>query len=168
MTTDRPDRSRGAVRAQGDSGGMYAEFVIVIVPLLTLALGVLQLTELYTAKVALDHAAANAARSASVVFADDPKFYARGSVNDGRERAIRTAAARALAPFILDGSIRTVDVTYPRGVPKQRGAELALEVRSTYRCGVPLVHRVVCAAGGGTMDLISRGTFASNAANFDY
>jgi Flp pilus assembly protein TadG len=157
--------------ARDDAGATYVELVIVILPVLTLALGILQLTELYTAKIAVDHAAANAARSASVVFADDPKFYGGGGQNQGgdaRTTAVKTAAARALAPFVLDGSIRTVDVTFPDGTSQQRGAPLTAQVESTYRCGVPLVHHIVCAAGGGTLQLAARATFASNAANYEY
>jgi hypothetical protein len=155
-------------RAHGEAGGIYFELLIVFLPVMTLALGVLQLAELYSAKFSLDHAAANAARSASVVFADDPKFYRSGDPEVAKTKAVRTAAARALAPFILDGSIRTVDVSFPKGISQERGAEITVEVRSTYRCGVPLVQRIVCASGSGQMELASRGTFSSTAADFVY
>lgn len=154
--------------ASDERGGIYVEVIVAILPLLSFIFGILQLTQLYTAKMALDHAASNAARSAAVVFADDPKHYAGGGQSaDGQQRAVRTAAARALAPMILDGGIRTVDVRFPQGVPKQRGAEIVAEVHATYRCSVPLVFRVIC-PNGGTRELISRGAFASNAADFVY
>jgi len=164
-------KARSVRALAGDRrGGTYVELLIVILPVLTLALGVLQLTELYTAKLAVDHAAMNAARAASVVFADDPKSYGGEPVNQEgaqRTRAVKTAAARSLAPFVLDGSIRTAEVKFPNGIPKQRGADLTVEVRSTYRCGVPLVYRIVCDSGG-TIELASKATLASNAADFEY
>lgn len=169
MTTraERATQRRGRTRTRGAT---LVEFVIVILPVMTLALTLLQVAELYTAKIALDHAAANAARSASVVMADDPKYYGGEPINTAssqRTRAVKTAAARALAPFVLDGSIRAIDVAFPGGVPARPGADFTVEVRATYRCGVPLVHRLVC-SGGGVTALASRATFASNAASFGY
>lgn len=152
-------------------GGAYVEFLIVILPLLTLALGIFQLSQLYTAKLAVDHAAANAARAATVVMSDDPKYYGGEAVNSAgsaRTSAVRLAAARTLAPFVLDGSLRTVDVTFPNGIPTSRGQDLTVQVTSDYRCSVPLVHKFVCSGGNGTLKLIGRATMASNAANFQY
>ena len=152
-----------------DRGGTYVELCIVILPVLAIALGVLQIAELYTAKMALDHAAVNAARSATVVFADDPKFYGGEPANtEGprRKRAVQIAAARSLAPFALDGSIRSADVSFPGGIPTERGAPLTVEVRSNYRCSVPLVHAFACR--GGTLALVGRATLPSNAAAFAY
>jgi Flp pilus assembly protein TadG len=153
-----------------DRGGTYVELLIVILPVLTLALGILQLTQLYSGKVAVDHAAVNAARSATTVFADDPKFYGGEGVNQEggqRTKAVKTAAARSLAPFALDGSIQSVDVTFPGGIPKEIGAPLTVQVKASYRCGVPLVHMIVCGSSGKT-DLIGKATLASNAADFQY
>jgi Flp pilus assembly protein TadG len=153
-----------------DRGGTYVELLIVILPVLTVALGILQLTQLYSGKLAVDHAAVNAARAATTVFADDPKFYGGERVNSAgpqRAAAVRTAAARALAPFALDGSIRSVDVTFPGGIPAELGAPFAVQVTASYRCGVPLAYRIVCGASG-KIDLIGSATLASNAADYEY
>ena len=153
-----------------DRGGTYVELLIVILPVLTLALGILQLTQLYSGKIAVDHAAINAARSATTVFADDPKFYGGERINQEgpqRTKAVKTAAARSLAPFLLDGSIRTADVTFPRGIPTQLGEPFTVEVHASYRCGVPLVHMIVCGSTG-KMDLLGKATLAANAADFEY
>ena len=155
---------------QDTRGAVYVELLIAIIPVLTLAMGIFQLTELYTAKVLVDHAAVSAARSAITVFADDPKFYGGEPANEERPRraaAVRTAALRAMAPFIMDGSLRTADVTFPDGVPKTRGAPLTVEVRSTYLCRVMLVQRIVC-SGSGTRALVGRATLPAMAADFTY
>jgi len=156
--------------ASDDRGGTYVEFLIVILPVLTLALGVLQLSQLYAAKMSLDHAAVNAARSATVVMSDDPKYYGGEPVNtEGTKRteAVRTAAARSMAPFVLDGSIQSADVKFPNGIPRQKGEDLTVEVHSRYRCGVPLVYRIVCDSNG-FRNIVGRATIASNAASFTY
>lgn len=161
-------KDRGSLR-RDERGGTYVELCIVILPVLAIALGVLQIAELYTAKMALDHAAVNAARSASVVFADDPRSYGGEPVNtEGtrRKRAVQIAAARSLAPFALDGSIRSAEVSFPNGIPKQKGQALTVEVRSSYRCSAPLVHAFACR--GGTLALVGKATLPSNAADFDY
>lgn len=158
------------MRLRGDErGGTYVELCIVILPVLATALGVLQLAELYTAKMALDHAAVNAARSATTVFADDPRFYGGEPANtEGprRTRAVQIAAARSLAPFALDGSLRNADVSFPNGIPKEKGGALTVVVRSNYRCSVPLVHAFACPSG--TLTLVAKATLASNAADFQY
>ena len=163
--------TRAAARlARDDRGGTYVEFLIVILPVLTFALGILQLVQLYTAKMAVDHAAANAARSASVVFPDDPKYYGDEPINregDRRTAAVRLAALRTVAPYVLDGSIQALDVRFPDGVPRTLGADVTVEVEAKFRCSVPLVHRIVC-WNHGVATLGSRQTFASQAASFSY
>ncbi len=162
--------SRLAALARDERGGTYGEFLIVIIPMLAFGLGIFQLSELYTAKMAVDHAALNAARSASVVFADDPKSYGGEGTNresEKRSAAVRLAALRTVAPYVLDGSIQSLDVKYPDGVPTHAGAPMTVEVRAKFRCSVPLVHRIVC-VDGGMKEIASRQTFASQAASFSY
>lgn len=162
--------SAAAALARDERGGTYGEFLIVIIPVLAFGLGIFQLAQLYTAKMAVDHAAVNAARSASVVFADDPKNYGDEPANrEGQKRsaAVRLAALRTVAPYVLDGSIQSLDVKYPDGIPTSPGAPMTVEVSATFRCSVPLVHRIVC-FDGGTKQIGSRQTFASQAASFGY
>ena len=163
----RPVRREGL--AHDTRGAALAELVIVIIPFLTFALGIVQLIELYTGKLLVDHAAVHAARSATVVFPDDPVRYGGEPVNaetPRRTAAVRLSAARAISPFLLDGTMRTVDVSFPSGIPKERGASLTVEVRSAYRCGVPLVYRLVCP--GGTVELVGRSTLPSHSADYQY
>lgn len=151
-------------------GAVYAEFIIVIMPVLALALGIFQLTQLYTGRSALDHAAVAAARSAIVVFPDDPRLYGGERVNTQGSRrvaAVRLAALRATAPSILDGNLKTVEVSFPAGLPTTRGEPIVVEVRATFRCRVPLVSRVVCTSGG-TMPLVSRASLPTQLADFEY
>jgi hypothetical protein len=153
-----------------ERGGTYSEFLIVIIPILAFGLGILQLSQLFATQMAVDHATVNAARSAGVVLADDPKFYGGEPANkEGTRRtaAVRLAALRSLAPYVLDGSIQAVDVSFPDGVPQQRGRAMTVEVKATFRCSVPLVARVVC-QNGGTKALVSRQKFASQAAAYAF
>jgi len=161
-------RSAHLVRDQ--RGAVYAEFVIVIMPLMALALGIFQLTQLYTGRSALDHAAVSAARSAIVVFPDDPRLYGGEPVNtlgSRRVAAVRLAALRAMAPSVLDGNVQTADISFPAGLPTERGEPILVELRATFRCRVPLVARVVC-TGSGRMDLVSRASLPTQLADFQY
>ncbi len=151
-------------------GAIFVELAIAIIPFLLFAMGIFQLTELYSAKILVDHAAMSAARSAITVFPDDPRFYGGEAPNrEGARRtaAVRMASLRAMAPFVLDGSLRSTSITFPDGVPRTRGAPLTVEVRATYVCRVMLVQRVVCSAGG-TRQLVGRATLPSMAADYQY
>lgn len=153
-----------------ERGGTYAEFVLAIIPVLMLSLGILQLTELYTAKLLVDHASLAAARSAVVVFADDPRSYAGEGVatlGPRRTEAIRLSALRAMAPFVVDGSFTTVRVEYPDGAGTGFGSAITAEVHATYRCRVPLVSPVACGTTG-ERELVSKMTLPSLTARFSY
>lgn len=56
------------------------EFLIAFMPIFTLFMGLLQIMVLYSARIMTQHAATRAARTASVVIDDDPRYY------DGDER----------------------------------------------------------------------------------
>lgn len=112
-------------------GAVYVEFLIAFIPVLTFFLCVLQLAMLYTAKLYVDHAAVVAARSAAVVFGDDPKDFGNTPINQLSERrrdAVRRAALLALAPLVLDGTVLSLNIVYPN--PAQSGGADALTDRS--------------------------------------
>lgn len=141
-------------------GGTYAEWVIAIMPLLTLAMGILQLEEIYTGQMLLDHAATAAARSAAVVVPDDPSHYATE-----KTQAVEVAALRAMAPYVTDGSFESVR-TSPAAAGA-RGSPVEIEVRATYACKVMLADVLVCGLSR-RRELVARGRFVSQAARFAY
>jgi len=108
----------GTLRRLGSRGAAYVEFLVVVVPLLTLFLGITQLALIYGADLLVQHAAAKAVRAAVVILPDDHEeadyagvplnqvgtggaafsAYA-GAPDGGRLAAIRDAARITLAPI---------------------------------------------------------------------
>lgn len=151
-------------------GGVLAEFVVVLLPFMTLWLGIWQLTLTYAGRSALDHAAKCAARSASTVLPDDPRYYANEpvySLGARRVAAVRLAALRAAAPSVLDGDLRTLDVGFPTGVPRRRGEVVTVEVRAKFRCRVFVVNRIMCGASR-SVDMVARASMPIQAADYEY
>jgi hypothetical protein len=101
-------------------GAVFVEFLIAFLPVFTFFLCLLQLGLLFAVRLVVEHAATNAARAAAVIIGDDPKRYGNQAMNkvekrDGNRRyvAIRDAVTLSVAPFILDGTIDSVDVDFP-------------------------------------------------------
>ena len=67
--------SEKSTLATSARGVVYVEFLLCFIPVFMLFLGVVQLALISGAKLVVKHAAYRGARSASVVLADDPKFY---------------------------------------------------------------------------------------------
>lgn len=63
---------------------MYVEFLIVLMPLLTLWLGMLQLALLYIGHLVVQHASVTACRAAIVVLDDDPGDYGADAPERGK------------------------------------------------------------------------------------
>jgi hypothetical protein len=69
-------------------GVVLVEFLIAFIPVFVLFLAIVQLALIAAAQLIVRHAAYAAARSATVVLDDDPRFYAgaaRGSLSAGRD-----------------------------------------------------------------------------------
>jgi hypothetical protein len=108
------------------------EFLIAFLPVFTFFLCLVQLALLYAVRLVVEHAATNTARAAAVIIGDDPQRYnasknSNGNVinpsdsNDERVKQIRQAALLTLAPYILNGTIHSMDVEFPP--PGQPGGE---------------------------------------------
>ncbi|MFW6031233.1 MAG: TadE/TadG family type IV pilus assembly protein [Myxococcota bacterium] len=63
---------------------MYVEFLVVLMPLLTLWLGMLQLALLYIGQLVVQHASVTACRAAIVVLDDDPGDYGADAPERGK------------------------------------------------------------------------------------
>ncbi len=67
---------------QDTDGAIYVEFLIVFIPFFIMVLGIMQIALMYAAHLAVQHAAASAARSAIVVFPDCEYRYDGAPQND--------------------------------------------------------------------------------------
>jgi hypothetical protein len=153
--------------ASGTEGAVFVEFLVAFLPVLTMFLCLVQLALLFAVRLAVEHAAVVSARAAAVVIGDDPKAY-QGQVeamnevrpNTGaRYNTIRRAALLTLAPFIADGTIRSVDVLFPspnepggptqsdpRWNPMARGNidKVRVRIRVEAICKIALASRIAC------------------------
>ena len=73
--------------ARDERGVVYVEFLLAFVPLFTLFLGIAQLVLLWGGRLVVGHAASRAARTASVVLDDDPRYYDHEPRNADHGRA---------------------------------------------------------------------------------
>ena len=132
------------------------ESLIVLLPTLYLFLATLQLIELFAGNLIVRHAAWMAARSASVVLADDKAKYDT-DINTfaGKRRADVTTAARmilaAKPQFDLDSTSVAIEGASGTG-------PLTATVRSQFRCFARFVN-VVC-GGSDSIELVGRARHA--------
>jgi hypothetical protein len=169
---------RGVARLRTASeGAAFVEFLIAFLPVYVFFLCLIQLALLFSVRLVTEHAAVNAARAAAVVIGDDPARYGGEKphvLTAGRGRrfqSIRNAALSSLAPFILNGTIQNVEVSFPREeqpggqgragaiafAPMQQHAvskvRVQLEVEAACRIG--FANRIACPLlGGGVKSLL--------------
>jgi hypothetical protein len=181
-------------RLPRDAGAVYVEFLIAFMPLLILFMCLWQMSRMYTTSLAVQHAATTAARSGAVVFADDPANYGGepvGQVAAKRRQAVEGAALLPLSPFILDGSLVSVKVTFPsQGGASQPGANdertqfnpsdpttgddshrvdfVRVRVETTFRCRIPLADRIACNPFTRTRTISREAAFPYQGASFTY
>lgn len=173
----------------GTRGAVYVEFLIAFMPLLILFMCLWQMSRMYTTSLAVQHAAVLAARSGAVVFADDPASYggeAVGQVTTKRKQAVEGAALIPLSPFILDGSLVSVDVTYPSqpGGSGERSSFnpsdpttsddsarvdfVRVRVATTFRCRIPLADRIACDPVTRTRTITREAAYPYQGASYTY
>ncbi len=151
------------VFARDEKGAVYVEFLIAFLPVLVFFLCLLQLALLFTTKLYVEHASVVAARSAAVMFGDDPQFHENSEQNkltDQRMEAVRRAAVLTLAPLILDGTISRIRIVYPNpnepdGKDMLSGKNIApmsdssvqlvrVRVEAATRCKIAFADRIAC------------------------
>jgi hypothetical protein len=164
-----PSRRRHALAAC--EGAIFVEFLIAFLPVYVFFLCLLQLGLLFTVKLLTEHAAVSAARAAAVVLADDPKRYEQTRAHELREprafrranprySAVRSAAMLALFPLILNGSVQSVDVSFPPAeepggvdpgkvklapMGDQEVSKVRVRVEVTASCRISFANWLLCA-----------------------
>jgi hypothetical protein len=171
-------------------GAVYVEFLIAFMPVLVFFMCLWQMSRMYTTALAVQHAAVIAARSGAVVFADDPQKYNNepvGQISTKRREAVEGAALFALAPFILDGSLTQVKVTFPsapgahdertsfnpssadpNASDGQRVDFVRVHIEATFRCHIPLASRIACSTLTATRTIQRDAAYPYQGASYDY
>jgi len=160
-------RSRG--------GAVYVEFLIAIMPMLTLFWGMMQLNGLLLADLVTRHAAINAVRAAIVCGSQAKDMGMRPHAQDGATLGSSGGCAYEAAKKSLsavhsfgDPPVFTVRID---GASKSGNAPVTATVNASYHCRVPLVGGLVCgllAGGTGGMNVLSRAaTLPNQGATYD-
>ena len=163
--------SRRTVLFRDRRGSVATELIVAFGPLTLFFFAIWQEALLTSGQSLTQHAAIAAARSATVVLADDPARYggsAANSVSPQRAAAVRAAAVRALSPLVFDDTVSDVQVTFPGTTgPLQPGQDVTVRVTATFQCALPLVRSILCDAGGSTR-LVADATLPVHAARYTY
>lgn len=152
-------------------GAVYVEFLIAFMPVFVFFLCLLQLALLFSAKLVVEHAAVSGARSAAVVFGDEPGPYNKTSaqanvLSRGRQDTVRGAVLIALAPLILDDTVAAVGVLYPETSGGKSQSEdtrvtgvmgsgmIRVRVEATVVCKIALANVIACVRLGNSPLLV--------------
>jgi hypothetical protein len=115
------------------------EFVVILVPLMTLFLSMIELSRLAIAHLLLERAAGMAVRACAVIKDQPANCEAEASEADS---LIERAAKAGLRPW--DDSNVLVDAVECR--TKKPSGEDTLQIRARFRCAVPIARDVLCSA----------------------
>jgi hypothetical protein len=117
------------------------EFILILVPLMTLFLSMLELSRLAIASLLLERSAGMAARACAVM-KDQPKNCDMAPADP----LIRLAASEGLRPW-TDTNV-ALDAVECR-TTKPSGAD-SVTLRAQFRCAVPIARHIVCSSQGST------------------
>ena len=171
MTQDeelkKPVDARPRGGRNGERGAVYIELMIAFMPVFTFFLSLLQLAFLYTDQLFVEHTATVSARVAALALGtrqpqDAPNAPAT-TLGPQRIETVRKAALLTTAPLILDGSLVTMTVEYPRGTgvglsdPVQQYAVMTdttapfiqVRIRANVACKIMIANRLLCGASAG-------------------
>lgn len=143
-----PEKSLRSLRGD-ERGAVLAEFVIAIVPIMTMFFTFVQLGSMATARLVLKHGAVVATRAAAVItngHQNNP-----GQEKGVNEEQITQAAEAAMLPWVDKGLLSDVEakVVSDESSEDDPYGWVTVKVTATYHCNVPM-GKVVC--GGSDVD----------------
>ncbi len=131
-----------------ESGAVYVEFIVAILPMLVLFWGLLQVNGLLLADLVVRDAASNAVRAAIVCDSDESTSGPSGAQDCAQQAAEATTKAVK--------SIQSVGVQVANA-SASGNAPVTATVSASYDCQVPLVASVACSlfAGEGNFSSVA-------------
>jgi TadE-like protein len=118
-------------------GAAMVEFIVILVPLLTLFLSMIELSRLAIAHLLLERAAGMAVRACAVVKDQPANCEVSGAEAD---HLIELAATKGVSPW-TDTNI-LVDAVECR--TQKPSGEDTLQLRARFRCVVPIARNILC------------------------
>jgi hypothetical protein len=104
-----------------------------------------QLGYLEVGAMTTDHAAVEAARAASVILADDPKFY-DSPVGVASGKRVTDVLESARVPLRVTARNPNVRVKFPDRTTFKQGDQVRVEVELDFPCTISLGRWLVCGA----------------------
>jgi Flp pilus assembly protein TadG len=132
--------------AADGSGAVYVEFLVAIVPMLTLFWGLMQLNGILLADLVTRNAAQHAVRAA-VVCGTGKLEGGQSSESAATECANEAAKAvmKSVASFAEPGKDEPQVTTTVRGASEHGNQDVTAIVSGHYHCEVPMVGAALCA-----------------------
>lgn len=142
-------------------GAAMVELLVILVPLMTLFLSMLELTRLAIAHLLLERAAGMAVRACAVM-KDQPKNC---EWDPDADALIQRAATEAIRPW-TEASLALDSVQCQT---KKPSGEDSVQVRAQFRCIVPIARDILCNAeqGAPSRAVTARASYAHQGANYD-
>lgn len=156
-------RERRSLR-KDTRGAVLAEFIIAIVPILTIFFNFVQLAHLATARLVVKHGAIIGARAAAVMTNEHnntPDMKGKGK-NEGE---IKQGVILAMGNWVASGALTDVTVNIDDTSSEADPYNwVNVEVKTTYHCDLPLAF--TACGGGRTKDLVERKRMPHQGANY--
>jgi hypothetical protein len=158
-----------------DGGSVYVEFILAIVPMLSLFWGIMQLNGILLADLVARHAAVNAVRAAIVC--DSQKGHVQEGEQLGRPGGCAYEAARATLSAVKSFGDPPEFEVEVQGAEETGNEPVTATVIAKYRCQVPLAAAFMCngwvgGEGGGespagTIALSRKATLPNQGASYE-
>jgi len=133
------------VKLLRDSSGAAAQpLIVMFVPFFALFLSAVQLGFIEAASLVTTHAATVAARSASVVLPDDPRFYDGAPVGAWTGARRRDVEDAAKIPLTIFDTKPNVDVSLRGATFSNDAGPVRVKVGFEFPCAVPLGQWILC------------------------
>lgn len=155
--------ARGARSAT--AGYVTVETVIVFPAFFTIFMTFVQLAYFEVAALATEHATVTATRAASVILADDPRFYdSRVGVASGKRLEEISDAARI--PLRVTTASPQLRVTFPDRTVFREGDQVKLRLDFEFPCTVA-IGRWICGTSG-TRHIVREASLPYQGAGYTY
>jgi hypothetical protein len=133
-----------ARRLAAARGSVTIEYIVLYPVIFTILLTAVQLGLVEVGSLTTSHAAVEAARSASVILADDPRFYGGTPVGVATGRRLEDVTEAARLPLTVVTAKPQVKVTFPDRTAFRQGDQVRVRVALDFPCQVAVGTWLVC------------------------
>jgi hypothetical protein len=148
-------------------GSVTIEYIVLYPVIFVIFMTAVQLALMEVGSLATSHAAVTAARSASVILADDPRHYGGAPVGVAAGRRLEDITEAARLPLTVVTAKPKVRVTFPERTSFRQGDQVKVRVELDFPCQVAVGTWLVCGAKS-TYRLTREATMPYQGAGYTY